>query len=173
MSAPASCRLARSKARSLYSIVVLALATGARKNELLTLTWSDVDLKNGLLTFEKTKSGRHRAVPVTGQALAVLRAIPRRLDTTLLFPGHRDKSQPLEIQNIFKAAVKRAEIEDLHFHDLRHSCASYLVAAGVHMRVVQEILGHHSVTVTEKYAHVSKEHLRDAVHRAGVRIFGG
>jgi integrase len=150
---------------TLHTLVALSLATGARKAELLGLTWPAVDLKRGLVTFEQTKSGKRRSVPVAGAALALLRAVPHRIDTPLLFPSPHNKRRPINVQNIFTAAVKRAGITDFRWHDLRHSAASYLVAAGVHMKVIQEILGHHSVTVTEKYSHLADGHLLDAVKR--------
>lgn len=158
----------REHSELLYTLVVLALATGARKAELLGLTWRDVDLSRGLITFEQTKSGKRRAVPVTGAALDLLRAIPRQIGTELLFPSPHNKRRPINVQNIFAAAVQRAGISDFRWHDLRHSAASYLVAAGVHMKVVQEILGHHSVVVTEKYSHLADGHLREAVRRVDV-----
>ena len=155
----------REHSDQLHTLVVLSLATGARKSELLGLTWPSVDLKRGLVTFEQTKSGKRRSVPVAGAALELLRAVPRRIDTPLLFPSPHNKRRPINVHNIFVAALARAGIADFRWHDLRHSAASYLVAAGVHMKAVQEILGHHSVTVTEKYSHLADGHLLDAVKR--------
>src|SRR5215470_15693564 len=82
----AACQTSRNK--HLYTITVLALATGARRGELLNLRWSDVDLKRGTLTFHQTKNGERRAVPLTGHALDVLtrHAKVRRLDTAFVFP---------------------------------------------------------------------------------------
>lgn len=78
----------RSRNCSLYAIVVLALSTGARKMELLSLTWKDVDLKRGTITLHETKNGERRSLPLTGMALDLIRqhAKVRRIDTTLVFP---------------------------------------------------------------------------------------
>ena len=109
----------------MYTIVILALSTGARRGELLSLHWSDVDLKRGMLTFRETKNGETRTVPLTGYALDVLthHTKRRRLDTTLVFPDSTGR-RPVGIREAFEYAVKRAGIRNFRFHDLRHSVAS-------------------------------------------------
>jgi len=162
----------------LYTILVLALSTGARRNELLKLTWPDVDLKAGLLTFPLTKNGKVRSVPITGHALELLEnlAADRMLKAKigLVFPGKtaRTKSKPLAIENVFQAALKAARIENFRFHDLPHSAASYLIMAGVDMRTVAEILGHSYLKMTQRYAHLSRAHVSDAVSKLDAAIFG-
>ena len=120
-----ACQTSRNK--HLYAITVLALATGARRGELLNLRWSDVDVKRGTLTFHQTKNGERRAVPLTGYALEVLtqHAKVRCLDTPYVFPD-RTGTKPIGIREAFEWAVKRAEITNFRFHDLRHTAASYL-----------------------------------------------
>src|SRR5215510_2145522 len=112
-------------------VVMLALATGARSGELLSLRWPDVDLKRGTLTFQETKNGERRAVPLTGQALALMgqHAKVRRIDTVLVFPDATGK-RPVGIREAWEYAVKRAGISDFRFHDLRHTAASYLAMSG-------------------------------------------
>jgi len=125
----AACQTSRNK--YLYAITVLALATGARRGELLNLHWSDVDMKRGTLTFHQTKNGERRAVPLTGYALDVLtqHAKVRRLDTPLVFPDSTG-TRPVGVREAFEWAVKRAEIANFRFHDCRHSAASYLAMNG-------------------------------------------
>jgi len=120
-----SCKVSRNP--SLYTIVVLALSTGARRGELLHLTWSDVDLKRGILTFRETKNGETRAVPLTGYALDILahHSKRRKLDTTLVFPD-RTGTRPVGIREAFEYAVKRAAITNFRFHDCRHDFGSNL-----------------------------------------------
>ena len=86
----------------LYTIVVLALATGARRGELLGLCWPDVDLKRGTLTFHETKNGERRAVPLTGQALTLMHqhAKVRRLDTALVFPNPQGSEPLLSVRRL-------------------------------------------------------------------------
>lgn len=170
---------AEAKSPDLHAIIVLALSTGARRNEILGLKWSEVDLKAGLLTFPRTKNGSVRRVPVTGKALELLKGIAaaRMLkdSTGLVFPGKTEKTKgkPLAIENIFRAALKDAAIENFRFHDLRHSAASYLVMAGVPMPTVAEILGHRDLKMTQRYSHLSRAHVSEAVGKLDSVMFGG
>ncbi len=167
------------RSHDLYAIVIIALSSGARRNEILSLKWSDVDFKLGLLTFIKTKNGTIRRVPITGAALSVLRevAAERKLKDRdgLVFPGRTQGTaqKPLAIENIFRAALKDAGISSFRFHDLRHSAASYLVMAGVDIRTVAEILGHSDLKMTHRYSHLSRAHISDAVSKLDSVIFGG
>lgn len=176
---PALLDACKAHGKDLHAIVVLALSTGARRNEILTLTWKDVDLKTGLLTFPKTKNGSVRRVPITGAALGLVKelAAARKLKDLdgLVFPGKTQatKGKPLAIENIFRTALKTAGISDFRFHDLRHSAASYLVMAGVDMRTVAEILGHSDLKMTQRYAHLSRAHISDAVGKLDAALFAG
>jgi integrase len=166
-----ACRVSRNT--SLYTIVVLALSTGARRGELLSLHWSDVDFKRGILTFRETKNGETRSVPLTGYALDVLtrHAKVRRLDTTLVFPDDTG-TQPASIREAWKHAVKRAGIENFRFHDLRHSAASYLAMNGASLAEIAEILGHRTLAMVKRYAHLSEAHTAGVVARMNAAIFG-
>jgi len=139
----------------LYTVVVLALATGARKGELLSLRWPDVDLKRGTLTFHQTKNGERRAVPLTGQALTLMQqhAKVRRLNTQLVFPDATG-TKPLSLRDAFEGAVVRAGISDFHFHDLRHTFASYLAMNGASLLEIAEALGHKTLAMVKRYAHL-------------------
>jgi integrase len=157
----------------LYTIVVLALATGARRGELLGLQWPDVDLKRGMLTFHETKNGERRAVPLTGPALTLLHqhAKVRRLDTTLVFPNSSG-GRPLGIREAFEGAVERAGITDFRFHDLRHTAASYLAMSGASLAEIAEVLGHKTLAMVKRYAHLSEAHTRGVVERMNRAVFG-
>lgn len=157
----------------LYTVVVLALATGARKGELLSLRWPDVDMKRVTLTFHQTKNGERRAVPLTGQALALIRqhAKVRRLDTALVFPDASGK-RPLGIREAFEGAIERAGITDFRFHDLRHSFASYLAMNGASLLEIADVLGHKTLAMVKRYAHLSEGYTRSVVERMNQAIFG-
>ena len=165
-----SCQISWNSA--LYTIVVLALSTGARRGELLSLHWSDVDLRRGMLTFRKTKNGETRAVPLTGYALDVLtqHAKIRRLDTTLVFP-ERTGTRPMSIREAWKFAVQRAAITNFRFHDLRHSAASYLAMGGASLAEIAEVLGHKTLQMTKRYTHLTESHTRGVVERMNQAIF--
>ena len=158
----------------LHTIVVLALATGARRGELLGLRWPDVDLKRATLAFQETKNGERRAVPLTGQALALMgqHAKVRRLDTVLVFPDATGK-KPGGIREAFEGAVKRAGIVDFRFHDLRHTAASYLAMSGASLAEIAEVLGHKTLAMVKRYAHLSEAHTRGVVERMNRAVFGG
>ena len=166
-----SCQVSRNS--SLYTIVVLALSTGARRGELLSLHWSDVDLKRGMLTFRKTKNDETRAVPLTGYGLDVLtqHAKIRRLDTALVFP-ERTGTRPMSIREAWKFAVQRAGITNFRFHDLRHSAASYLAMGGASLAEIAEVLGHKTLQMTKRYTHLTESHTRGVVERMNQTIFG-
>jgi len=166
----AACQVSKNK--SLYTIVVLALATGGRQQELLTLRWPDVDFKRGMITFHQTKNGERRALPLTGPALALMRqhAQVRRLDTTLVFPSTSTKRR--RIRDSWDYAVKRADIADFHFHDLRHSFASYLAMNGASLLEIAEALGHKSLAMVKRYAHLTEGHTRSVVERMNRAVFG-
>ena len=166
-----SCKISRNP--SLHTIVVLALSTGARRGELLGLRWADVDFKRGMLTFRETKNGDTRAVPLTGYALDVLshHAKIRRLTTVFVFPDSTG-TRPVGIREAFEYAVKRADIANFKFHDLRHTFASYLAMNGATLAEIAEVLGHKTLAMVKRYAHLSEAHTRNVVQRMNAEIFG-
>ncbi len=164
----------QAKRTSLYMIVVLALSTGARRMELLRLTWEDVDLNRGVITLHETKNGDRRILPLTGHALELVKkhAQVRHLSCNLLFPG-KDLKKPVDIRTPFENALKRAGIMDFRFHDLRHSCASYLAMNGASLAEIAEVLGHKTLQMVKRYAHLSEAHTMGVVTRMNAKIFGG
>ena len=149
------------------------MATGARRGELLGLRWPDMDLKRGTLTFHATKNGARRAVPLTGQALVLMRqhAKLRPLATALVFPDPTG-SRPLSIRNAFEKAIERAAIADFRFHDLRHTAASYLAMNGASLMEIAGVLGHKTLNMVKRYAHLPEAHTRGVVERMNRAVFG-
>jgi len=154
----------RSRNLQLYAATVLALSTATRKNELLQRQWSDIDLERGLLSIPQSKNGDRRAIPLVPHALAVLREQAREARRVWVFP-RADSRKPVLVDYAFRQACKRAGIVDFHFHDLRHTSASYLAMSGASLREIAEILGHKSLKQTMKYTHLVEPHTRGVMER--------
>lgn len=157
----------------LYLAVVLALSTGARQMELMSLRWDQVDLKRKVITLYETKNGEIRALPLVHHAYELMqeRAKVRRIDTNLVFPGAKP-DKPILLRAPFEKALERAGILNFHWHDLRHSCASYLAMNGASLAEIAEVLGHKTLQMVKRYAHLSHAHTSKVVERMNQRIFG-
>jgi integrase len=168
-----ACR--ESSNKQLYLCAILAMSTGMRQAELMELTWKDVDIKAGFLLLNKTKNGDRRHVPLAGHGLELLKehAKLRRIDTSLLFPSKKDPLNPIDLRRPFNNAVTLANIDDFHWHDLRHCCASYLLMNGASLPEIAKILGHKTTAMVMRYSHMSNEHATNVVARMNVKIFGG
>jgi integrase len=151
-------RRAPSAALRLY--ILAALHTGARRGELGSLSWADVDMKARTLTFRHTKNGHARTVPMTDTLRETLAALPRPLSSSAPVLPERD---PKVLSRSFARLAKDLGLTNLRFHDLRHDAASTLTMAGVTQRAVMEILGHRDPRMTMRYQHLSPGHLRDAM----------
>jgi integrase len=156
----------------LYQVVVLAISTGMRRGEILNLAWDDVDLTRGRATLHDTKNGERRVVPLVGLALEMLKehAKVRRIDNSLLFVGRNDK--PVDIGRAWDTALEKAGIENFRFHDLRHTAASYLAMNGASVAEIAEVLGHKTLQMVKRYAHLSESHTAKVVERMNEKIFG-
>ena len=157
----------------LYTAVVLALSTGGRKLEILGLNWKDIDFGRGIITLHETKNGERRVLPLAGHALELMKqqAKVRHVSCNLVFPGKSLKA-PVDLRTPFENALKRAEITDFRWHDLRNSCASYLAMNGASLAETAEILGHKTLQMVKRYAHLSDAHTSKVVARMNEKIFG-
>jgi integrase len=147
----------------LRPIVVCALNTGLRRDEILGLTWDQVDLRQRMIRVTKTKSGKARAIPINDPLLDELRRLPRRLGVAYVFVNLETGTRYVDIKKAFTAAVVRAGLSDFRLHDCRHTFATYIQAGLGDLRVTQTLLGHADVRMTVRYSHVSDARLRDAV----------
>lgn len=163
---------AASSNRFLLPVVILALSTGARKMELLGLTWPCVDLHRGRLLLEQTKNQERRSAPLTGKAFEVMQSLGkiRRIDSALVFP-RADGKAPVDIRYAWKMALQKAGILDFRFHDLRHSCASYLAMNGASLVEIAEVLGHRTLAMVKRYAHLTEDHTARVVAQMNAEIF--
>ena len=156
----------------LYSIVVLAIATGMRRGELMALQWSQVDFSRQTITLHETKNGERRVIPLVGHALHLLLALQQRCrtDTALVFPSPTVQ-KPVDITKAWKNAVARAGLQDFRFHDLRHTAASYLAQGGATPLDIAAVLGHKTLAMVKRYAHLSEPRMREVVADMNERIF--
>ncbi len=166
-----ACR--QSGSRHLYPVVVLALATGARKGNILRLEWDDVDLDRGLLIFQDTKGGERKGIPLRGRALEVLSRILKERDphSPYVFPSDNGTS-PTHVTTAWRTAVCRAGLQNFRFHDLRHTTASYLAMGGATPLEIAEVLGHRSLEMTMRYSHLADSHVSSIIERLDQKMFG-
>jgi len=139
--------------------IIMAIDTGLRREELFGLTWPQV-LQRGLIdTLTKTKSGRPRMAPITARVGTILGTLPRRLDTPYVIVNPDTGSRYWQRNKGFKAAMRRAGIVDLEWHDLRRTAGCrWLQRDGKTIEEVSDLLGHSSVEVTQKsYAFLDQE----------------
>lgn len=172
-----------SRYQHLYLIVMLAISTGMRKEELLSLKWRNVELDRERIILERTKNGDRRNVPVKGEALALLRehSKVRRIDSDFLFPGEKPSPQKeckavpsserhFDITAAWNMARKRAQLVDFRFHDLRHTTASYLAMDGASSVEIAGVLGHRDLSTVRRYAHLSESHVASTVEKMNKRF---
>ncbi len=146
----------------LKPIVLVSVNTGMRKGEILNLKWNQVDLRHNFILLDKTKNGERREIPINSTLKELFASMPRSLESECVFVDKNGKPYG-NIKRGFHTALKKAGIRDFHFHDLRHTFASHLVMTGVDLPSVKELLGHKSLTMTLRYAHLSPGHKRKAV----------
>lgn len=152
----------------LEPVVTLALATGMRQGEILGLRWPDVDLDRKRLVLHDTKNGERRAVHLGGASLDVLKrwSKVRRLDTDRVFP------ETAGFHHRWWEALERAGLDDFRFHDLRHTAASYLAMNGATLSELAAVLGHKTLAMVKRYAHLSESHVAGVVDRMNDKVFG-
>jgi len=158
----------------LYLAVLLALTTGARQAEVMSLRWGQIDFKRQVITLHETKNGDRRALPLVGEAFTLLqeRGKVRDLKDDRIFPptAKAKKAEYLDLRQPWEAALKTAEISDFHWHDLRHTAASYLAMSGVSLVEISKILGHRTMQMVSRYSHLSDEHIVATGEKLAARL---
>ncbi len=167
----------------LRNIVICALNTGMRRGEILDLKWSQI--RDGFIYLHKTKTDEPRQIPVNETLEAVFHEIRKsqQIGSEHVFIyslKNKRKEAPApqglkvinpivgngvkEVKRSFSTALKKAGIENFRFHDLRHTFASHMVMRGASLKEVQELLGHKTMTMTLRYAHLGEEQKKKAVN---------
>lgn len=159
----AACR----KHPDLYLAVLLSLTTGGRLSEIMGLRWGQIDLKSARATLYAgtTKNDDMRVLPLVGEAFTLLeeRAKVRSLTDDRIFPPTKKakKAEYISLDKPFATALKEAEITDFHWHDLRHTCASYLMMNGVSPLEISKVLGHRTMAMVSRYSHLAPARASD------------
>lgn len=140
----------------LHALVLTAMLTGARRGELLALTWADVDLAHAVARLGRTKNGDRRTLVLLPQVIEALRPFVSTDADRYVFGSTQSRHQrPASIDTAWRHAVDRAQIKNFKFHDLRHCCASYLAQGNVPLNVIAEVLGHRRLDMAHRYAHLT------------------
>ncbi|MCB1745417.1 MAG: site-specific integrase [Gammaproteobacteria bacterium] len=147
-------------------LVLLSLNTGLRRGEAFTLNWADVNLDTKMLTVrgEVAKSARTRHVPLNAEAHDVLERWQTQTEAEdgLLFPS-RDGLPFNNVTKAWQGLLAASEVEAFRWHDLRHTFATWLGQSGASLEVIKEALGHSTIAMTQKYRHVARREVRDAL----------
>lgn len=150
----------------LAPIVALLLLTGCRKRELLDAKWDEFRLDLRSWRIPTSKTGKPRHVPLSDDAVAVLKALPRYDGCAYVVPNPKTKEPFQSIYHSWDSARRAAGLPDVRMHDLRHSMASNMANSGQSLFVIGTILGHAQAKTTQRYAHLSNETLHKAVNAA-------
>jgi integrase len=139
--------------------------TGARRSELINLTWVDVSLDSPCpeLHIPESKNGDARFLPLMGKSVAILRTLKRRSSpgSSFVFSARNGRDKPYcGFDAHWYRALDNAGITDFRFHDLRHTCASYLAGQGASLSEIADVLGHRSLRMTLRCAHLARHHKR-------------
>ena len=160
--------------RTVCSIVLFLLSTGARLNEALQAQWKFIDVDRCVWRIPATnsKSGKMRAVPLNESALEVLSRQDTKDDYDYVFINRQTGKPYTTIQKVWSRLRKAADLEHVRIHDLRHQYASFLVNSGRTLYEVQQILGHSTSKVTQRYSHLTTATLQSAAASAADKISG-
>lgn len=174
-----------SRQQILYAVVMLGLATGMRKSEIMNLYWREpknkpavgawgvVHLNESCIILHRTKNKSRRRIPLAGIVVELMQehAKVRRMDSKLVFPN-RKGNKPADFRAAWEHALEKSEIVDFRFHDLRHSTASYLAMNGASLAEIAEVLGHKTLAMVKRYSHLSDGHVSSVVKSMNDKIFG-
>jgi integrase len=133
-------------------LIILALETAMRQGELTSIRWDNVNLAKRIIHIPDTKNSESRTVPLSSRAVSTLKKVPRSLETLIVFPIKNPSRK-------FSDICKKAKIQDLRFHDLRHEATSRLFEIGLNPMEVASITGHKTLQMLKRYTHLKAEDL--------------
>ena len=148
--------------------IKLLVLTGCRKNEIVMLTWPEVQFDEGILRLLDSKTGG-KDIILSKAAITILQEVPRS-QSKYVFTG-KNPMKPIQgLQKIWERIRKNANLEDVRLHDLRHTFASIAVSSGVSLYEVGKLLGHTSIQSTQRYAHLERASLRESLNKFSYKL---
>ncbi len=138
----------------LYLLVLLAITTGARRGELLSLRWADIDIGRARAHICTTKNGEPKVLPLVPAVMEELQRF-KCAPSALVFCSRLRPKSAFHFESSWKTALKTAKIQKFRFHDLRHTCASYLAQNGASLLEIADVMGHKQLAMTKRYAHLT------------------
>ena len=163
--APAE-RLASTHAAAAIRLLVL---TGCRRNEILGLRWDDLNFENGEMRLRDSKTGA-RMVPLPPKSAEVFAGLSRTPDHPWVFPGRKKGTRLVNLNDSWDRVRKRAGLDGVRLHDLRHTYASRALALGESLPMIGDLLGHRKVNTTARYAHLARDSVRDSSAKVAADI---
>jgi len=157
-----------SKWDKLYLLVLMAITTGARRGELLSLRWNSLDIDKQTAYVQTSKNGEPKVLPLTKSVIKELERFSLNNDS-LIFASEIKPDKPYIFFKQWNRVRDEAELVDFRFHDLRHTTASYLAQNGATLLEIADVLGHKQIEVTKRYAHLCIEHKSNLINR----VMGG
>ena len=165
--APAE-RLASTHGAAAIRLLVL---TGCRRNEILGLRWDDLNFETGEMRLRDSKTGA-RMVPLPPKSAEVFAGLSRTPDNPWVFPGRKKGTRLVNLNDSWDRVRKRAGLDGVRLHDLRHSYASRALALGESLPMIGDLLGHRKVNTTARYAHLARDSVRDSSAKVAADIGG-
>jgi len=159
----------------LYPMVLIALTTGARRGEISGLRWGDIDLAKGRALLQQTKNTDKRTLALVPQVIAELRKLQkvRRIDNDLIFANPNNGKRTYQSFEVsWCRARDTAGLTDFRFHDLRHTFASRLAMDGRSLAEIAAILGHRTLAMVQRYAHLTDSHVQTAMEQTALKVLG-
>ncbi len=154
-----------SKWEKMYLLILIALTTGARRGELLRLKWGDIDFERSIASVHQTKNGDKKVLPLISNVIDELNKFRSQNLNELIFASKRRPYTPFNYVENWQDCLNRANIKKFRFHDLRHSCASYLAQNGATLLEIGDVLGHRQLSVTKRYSHLATQHKASLINR--------
>lgn len=147
----------------LKPIIIIAVNTGMRRGEILSLKWKNINFRKGYIEIEDSKSGESRKVPMNSTVYETLKELDK--SHSFVFYNPKTKKNIVEIKRSFNTAREKAGLKKVRFHDLRHTAATRMCELGVPLKIVSQILGHSTIKMTERYANPTPDTMKEAVEK--------